>query len=262
MSEASQNFFWSPGGPGGHVKGGSRGDSFLKICILGIFGDFSSNLSWDRCQKPPKKIFDLQGGQGGEYTGAAGGASFLKICILGIFGYISSNLSWDRCQKPPTSFLSPRGDSKRGTSRGASFLKICILGNLPKIFLTPRGASTLCTGMEILTWFLVGGKYYSHTWFLYATGLLRYQGPPEKLKKAKIFLAFFIFLWSLIPKNSSGIQKSCVWVVFQDVFHPPTKNQHKNSILVYLPSQKLSENTGKSWRTMIQDLKESSQRPR
>ena len=38
----------------------------------------------------------------------------------------------------------------------------------------------LCTGMEILAWFLVEGKYYSHTWFLYTTRLLRYQGPPEK----------------------------------------------------------------------------------
>ena len=46
---------------------------------------------------------------------------------------------------------------------------------------------TLCTGMEILAWFLVEAKYYSHTWFLYTTGLLRYQGPPEKWKKAKKF---------------------------------------------------------------------------
>ena len=34
---------------------------------------------------------------------------------------------------------------------------------------------TLWIGMGILAWFLVGGKYYSHTWFLYNTGLL-YQG--------------------------------------------------------------------------------------
>ena len=52
------NFFWSPGGP--HR---ARGDSFLKICILGIFGDISSHLSWYRCQKPPKFFFDPQGGQ-------------------------------------------------------------------------------------------------------------------------------------------------------------------------------------------------------
>ena len=42
---------------------------------------------------------------------------------------------------------------------------------------------SLCTGIEILAWFLVGVKYYSHTLFLYTTGLLthlRYQGPPEK----------------------------------------------------------------------------------
>ena len=44
---------------------------------------------------------------------------------------------------------------------------------------------TLCAGMEILAWFLVEGKYYLHTWFLCTTGLLRYQGPPEKWKKAK-----------------------------------------------------------------------------
>ena len=38
----------------------------------------------------------------------------------------------------------------------------------------------LCAGMEILAWFLLEGKYYSHTWFLYTTGLRRYPGPPEK----------------------------------------------------------------------------------
>ena len=36
---------------------GHRGDSFLKIYILGIFGGISSNFSLDRCQKPPKKFF-------------------------------------------------------------------------------------------------------------------------------------------------------------------------------------------------------------
>ena len=44
----------------------------------------------------------------------------------------------------------------------------------------------------------------------------------------EIFLAFFIFLRSLIPKKSSGMQKPYVWLVT-----PPTKNQHKNSILVH-----------------------------
>ena len=43
-----------------------------------------------------------------------------------------------------------------------------------------RPTVSLCTGMEILAWFFVGGKYYLHTGFLYTTGLLRYQGPPEK----------------------------------------------------------------------------------
>ena len=38
---------------------------------------------------------------------------------------------------------------------------------------------TLCARMEILAWFLPEGKYYSHTWFLHTTWLLRYQGPPE-----------------------------------------------------------------------------------
>ena len=56
-----------PGGTGGQVNWGHGGGaSFLKICILGIFGDISSNLSEGRCQKPPKKIFDYQGVQGGE----------------------------------------------------------------------------------------------------------------------------------------------------------------------------------------------------
>ena len=62
---------------------GDRGDSFLKIYILGIFGDISSNLSLDRCQKPPKKIFDSQGGQGGEYSGGTvGGPVFLNSAFM------------------------------------------------------------------------------------------------------------------------------------------------------------------------------------
>ena len=92
--------------------GGHKGDSFLKIYILGIFGDISSNLSLDRCQKPPQKIFDSKGGQGGEYLGGTvggRGASFLKICILDIFGDISSNLSLDRCQKHPKKFSDSQG---------------------------------------------------------------------------------------------------------------------------------------------------------
>ena len=58
--------FCPPGGTGGTVNGTLRGDSFLKICIFGIFGDISSNLSWNRCQKPPKKFLDPQGGRGGQ----------------------------------------------------------------------------------------------------------------------------------------------------------------------------------------------------
>ena len=112
MPETSQKKFCPPGGPGGRVNGGSRGASFLKICILGIFGDISSNLSWDRCQKPPKKILTPRG------------ASFLKICLLGIFGNISSNLSWDRCQKP---------SKKISTSRPTLLLKIHFKSNQSKI---------------------------------------------------------------------------------------------------------------------------------
>ena len=70
MPKTSQNFFLTPrGAKGGEYSGGTvggRGASFLKICILGVFGDILSNLSLDRCQKHPKKVFDFQGGQGGE----------------------------------------------------------------------------------------------------------------------------------------------------------------------------------------------------
>ena len=46
------------------------------------------------------------------------------------------------------------------------------------------------------------------------------------------FLGLFLFfLRSLIPKKSSGMQKPYVWLVT-----PPTKNQHKNSILVHCDS--------------------------
>ena len=47
------------------------------------------------------------------------------------------------------------------------------------------------------------------------------------------FLGLFLFfLRSLIPKKSSGMQKPYVWRVT-----PPTKNQHKNSILVHCAIQ-------------------------
>ena len=52
MPETSPNFFVSQGGQGGASnRGTDRGASFLQICILGIFGDISSNFSWDRCQR-------------------------------------------------------------------------------------------------------------------------------------------------------------------------------------------------------------------
>ncbi len=45
MPETSQKIFDPSGGTGGLVNGGDRGDSFLKIVILGVFGDISSDLS-------------------------------------------------------------------------------------------------------------------------------------------------------------------------------------------------------------------------
>ena len=64
--KTSQKFFLPPWGRGGELHGSSRGASRRKLCHLGIIGDISSNLSWDRCQKPPKKFFDPRGGQGGQ----------------------------------------------------------------------------------------------------------------------------------------------------------------------------------------------------
>ena len=62
---------------------GHRGDSFLKIYILGIFGDVSSNIILDRCRKPPKKYFDSQGDQGGRVIGGtARGPVFFKSAFL------------------------------------------------------------------------------------------------------------------------------------------------------------------------------------
>ena len=54
-----------PGGTGGQVNRGHKGDSFLKTCILGIFGDISSNL-----------------GPGGQVKGGPGGPVFLKSAFL------------------------------------------------------------------------------------------------------------------------------------------------------------------------------------
>ena len=101
-------FFWSPGGPGGVSKWvGSRGASFLKICILCNFGDIYWNLSWYKCQKPPKKYF---GSPGGRVNGwAAGGQLFLKpafFVILVIF-----LLTWAEidARNLPKKFLDPQG---------------------------------------------------------------------------------------------------------------------------------------------------------
>ena len=51
----------------------SRGASFLKICIPGIFDNISSNLRWDSCQKPPNFFLLPGGGKGASKQGAAGG---------------------------------------------------------------------------------------------------------------------------------------------------------------------------------------------
>ena len=62
LPETSQKIFEPQGGQArGRVNRGSRGASFPKICILGIFGDISSNLIQDRKQKPPKKILTPRG---------------------------------------------------------------------------------------------------------------------------------------------------------------------------------------------------------
>ena len=133
MPDTSQKFFWPPGGTGGTVNGTSRGASFLKICILGIFGDISSNLSWDKCQKPPKKIFDPQGDQGGQLSGAAGGTVLLKSVFLVFLVIFLQTWAKIDTRSLPKNFLDPRGArGARGASnqgsRGASFLKICLLG--------------------------------------------------------------------------------------------------------------------------------------
>ena len=100
--------------PRGDSKRGPQGGRFSSnihswnSTFFCNFGKISSNLSWDRCQKPSKKNW-LSGGPGGRVIGGSWGASFLKICILGIFGDISSNLSWDRCQKPPKKCFDSQG---------------------------------------------------------------------------------------------------------------------------------------------------------
>ena len=110
MPETFQKIFLTPRGDrGDRGPGGARGDSFLKIYILCNFGDISSNLSCDRCQKPPKIIltsWEARGASGGSW-----GTSFVKICILGILGDISSNMSWDRCSLslPHTTHSGCRG---------------------------------------------------------------------------------------------------------------------------------------------------------
>ena len=65
------------------------------------------------------------------------------------------------------------------------------------------------------------GKCYSHTWFLHTTGLLRYQGPQEKIKKANkiskaiakatapfIEILYFFALCGLFWHKNSGDQKN------------------------------------------------------
>ena len=54
----SWQYFRTPRGARGASKRRAMGASFLRICILGIFGNISSHLSLDRCQKHPKKILE------------------------------------------------------------------------------------------------------------------------------------------------------------------------------------------------------------
>ena len=79
MPETSPKNFCPQGDQG---NWGKLGASFLKICILGIFGDIPSNLSWDRANKPilTKNILFLtpqwlgEGrDQGGLFRGLKGG---------------------------------------------------------------------------------------------------------------------------------------------------------------------------------------------
>ena len=74
--------FLTTRGARGASNWGQLGASFLKICILGIFGDIPSNLSWDRANKPilTKNILFLtpqwlgEGrDQGGLFRGLKGG---------------------------------------------------------------------------------------------------------------------------------------------------------------------------------------------
>ena len=86
-----------------------------------------------------------------------------------------STFKCEHCEKRFTSQKTIFGKSMKWVLKGG------ILND------ADSGPLTMRTGMEILAWFLVGGNYYSHTWFLYTTGLFRYQGPPEKEKKAEHF---------------------------------------------------------------------------
>ena len=79
MPETSQKFFLtSRGARGASKRGGHKGDSFCKIYILGIFGDISSNLSLDRCQKHPKIFLTSRGARGASKQGATRGTVFIK----------------------------------------------------------------------------------------------------------------------------------------------------------------------------------------
>ena len=81
--------------------------------------------------------------------------------------------------------------------------------------------NSLCTGMKILAWFLVGGKYYSHTWFLYTTGLLRYQRPQKDKKVQKKIKGLnthcqFSGFW-FIPFPVIFLVKIVQWEFFREI---------------------------------------------
>ena len=88
MPETSPKNCITPRGVRGDSNQGESwgGASFLKICLLDIFGNISSNLSLDRRQKHPKKFFDSQGGPGGargaSKKGATRGTVFFKSTVL------------------------------------------------------------------------------------------------------------------------------------------------------------------------------------
>ena len=147
MPETSEIFFLTPRGARGanNKGGGSRGASFPKIWILGIFGDISSNFSWDRCQKPPNKYFD----------------SLKSVFLVFWVIFLQTWAEIDARNLPKKSFdpQGTRGASKLGTVEGSVFLTTVFSVFLvtflqtwakkdarifPKKYLISRGARWAC----------------------------------------------------------------------------------------------------------------------